>query len=300
MLRLGATRVEVGVQTTDEKLLNLTKRGHGTYENKKAFRKLREAGFKITAHWMPGLTGMYGKVDIKKEVENFEELFKNPDYRPDELKIYPTLVIQGTELYDMWKLGKYDPLTFDQTIELMIEMKKHVPKYVRIKRIMRDISEHEAEAGARTTNLRQLLHEKMNDKKIYCNCIRCREVGHKSGKPGEIELKTEEYKAGGGMEFFISFESENNMLIGFVRLRIDDSDSAKVRELHVYGKMIPLDEKSDAYQHTGYGKKLLQKAEEVAKSFSKPFVQVTSGVGVRDYYRKLGYVLKGPYMVKTL
>ena len=297
MLRLGTTRVELGVQTTDEKLLELAKRGHGTEENKKALKLLKEAGLKITAHWMPGLSGLYGKIDTEKEIASFKELFSNPDYRPDELKIYPTLVIHGTELHDLWKSGKYDALTFEQTIELLAEMKKHVPRYVRIKRIMRDISEHEAQAGARTTNLRQLLHERMNASS--CSCIRCREV---SGKvPESVQLIEDEYEASGGREFFISYEdAENNLLVAFLRLRIDSSDAAKVRELHVYGPQIPIGRNEAGFQHLGYGKKLLAKAEEIAKGFSKSKIQVTSGVGAREYYRKLGYVLEGFYMAKSL
>lgn len=299
MLRLGATRVELGVQTTDEKLLELTKRGHSTEENKKAFRLLKEAGLKITAHWMPGLSGLYGKIDMKKEVESFRELFSNPDYCPDELKIYPTLVIQGTELHDLWKSGKYDALTFEQTIELLTEMKKHVPRYVRIKRIMRDISEHESEAGARTTNLRQLLHETMKSKGDRCSCIRCREVSSKV--PEGVQLIVDEYEASGGREFFISFEdAKNNLLIAFLRLRIDSSDTAKVRELHVYGQQIPIGRNEAAFQHHGYGKKLMEKAEEISREFSKSRIAVTSGVGSREYYRKLGYELEGFYMAKSL
>ncbi len=298
MLQLGATRVELGVQTTDDELLKLAKRGHGAEENRKAFRLLKEAGLKITAHWMPGLTGLHGKIDMDKEVETFKELFTNPDYRPDELKIYPTLVIAGTGLYDLWQAGKYEALAFEQTLKLLAEMKKHVPRYVRIKRIMRDISEHEAQAGARTTNLRQLLHERMKKEGLKCSCIRCREVSSKV--PENVQLLLEEYEASGGREFFISFEDANGLLVAFLRLRIDSSCTAKIRELHVYGPQIPIGKSETGFQHHGYGKKLMEKAEAIAKEFSKSRIAVTSGVGAREYYRKLGYELEGFYMVKEL
>ncbi len=297
MLQLGATRVELGVQTTDDNLLKLARRGHGAEENRKAFRLLREAGLKITAHWMPGLTGLRGKIDMEKEVETFRELFNSPDYRPDELKIYPTLVIAGTGLYDLWRSGEYEALTFEQTLKLLAEMKKHVPKYVRIKRIMRDISEHEAQAGARTTNLRQLLQERMKKESLRCNCIRCREVGSKV--PENIELAVSDYEASGGREFFISFE-DANLLVAFLRLRIDSSGIAKVRELHVYGPQIPIGKSEAGFQHLGYGRKLMEKAEAIAKEFSKSTIAVTSGVGAREYYKKLGYKLEGFYMAKDL
>ena len=294
MLRYGATRVEIGVQTTDEDLQKAVNRGHGCEKNKEAFRRLRDAGLKITAHWMPGLTGLTGKVDAMKELELFALLFSDPDYRPDELKIYPTLVIPGTELHKKWKAGEYAPLQKEEMISLLIEMKKIVPSYVRIKRIMRDISEHKAEAGAKTTNLRQLAAMRG----INCRCIRCREVGVSGKTPKDIELLENEYEAGGGQEIFLSFEDDKqDVLIGFLRLRIDQSGTAKVREVHVYGTQAPLHEQG-AYQHKGYGRRLLERAEKIAKERGKTKVAVTSGVGARQYYRKFGYSLEGYYMVK--
>ncbi|MBS3054342.1 MAG: tRNA uridine(34) 5-carboxymethylaminomethyl modification radical SAM/GNAT enzyme Elp3 [Candidatus Aenigmarchaeota archaeon] len=294
MLRYGTTRVEIGVQTTDEELQKAVNRGHGCEKNKEAFRRLREAGLKITAHWMPGLTGLTGKVDAMKELELFALLFSDPDYRPDELKIYPTLVIPGTELHKKWKTGEYAPLEKEEMIALLIQMKKTVPPYIRIKRIMRDISEHKAEAGAKTTNLRQLAAERG----MKCRCIRCREVGVSGRTPKNIGLLENEYEAGGGQEIFLSFEDkEQNILIGFLRLRIDESSTAKVREVHVYGAQVPIHGEG-AYQHKGYGRRLLERAEEIAKERGKVKIAVTSGVGAREYYKKFGYKLDGYYMVK--
>src|SRR3989344_159785 len=245
MLQLGCTRVEIGVQSTDEQLLMDTKRGHGVDANIDAIRLLKENGIKVCVHWMPGLTGLYGNIDEEKEIEMFRQLFSNPNYRPDEIKIYPTLVIPGTELHEMWKSGAYTPLSNDQMIKLLIEFKKIVPSFVRIKRVMRDISEHKPEAGAKTTNLRQLANIQMKKEGILCRCIRCREIGH------------------------------------------------------VSGSMVPISERG-GWQHKGLGKHLMEKAEQIAREHNKTNISVTSGIGVRMYYRMLGYILEGPYMVKNI
>ena len=304
MFRYGTTRVEVGVQSTNDEILQLTKRGHSAEENQRAFALLRKNGLKITAHWMPGLTGVFGKLDFDLEKKMFKELLNSQYYRPDELKIYPALVIPGTELYDQWIRKEYEALTIDSAKELLIELKQLVPKYVRIKRMMRDIPEQESEAGANKTNLRQLIHAEMKKRNIECQCIRCREVGQKllNGKEIlDIELKKIEYDAADGKEIFLSFEdSKRNIIVGFLRLRIDSDDFAKVRELHVYGQQIPVGKNSSEYQHKGFGKKLLQKAEELALQEGKKVISVTSGAGVREYYKNLGYNFEWPYMVKKL
>ncbi|MCX6819190.1 MAG: tRNA uridine(34) 5-carboxymethylaminomethyl modification radical SAM/GNAT enzyme Elp3 [Candidatus Aenigmarchaeota archaeon] len=298
MLKLGCTRVELGVQSTDDKILKKIKRNHGTRENIYAIRLLKEAGLKVCAHWMPGLTGLE-KMNLKKELRLFKALFL-PDYMPDELKIYPTLVIQGTKLYELWNNGKYKELTIDQASDLLIAMKKIVPPYTRIKRIMRDISEKEVAAGPATTNLRQLTNVKMAKLGISCNCIRCREVGIKGKLPEKVTLNKIEYNASGGKEIFLSFEDmKNKILLAFLRLRIDKDKIAKVRELHVYGPMIELG-KQGGYQHKGLGKKLLSEAEELSKKHEKHKIQVTSGIGAREYYRKLGYKLESSYMTKKI
>ncbi len=299
MLDFGCTRVEIGVQTTSDELLEKIERGHDAQANVAAIQRLKKSGLKFTAHWMPGLTGLNGDVDLDEELKLFKQLFSSP-YQPDELKIYPTLVISGTKLYELWKADKYKPLERDDMIELLIKMKECVPEYIRIKRIMRDISEHEAEAGARTTNLRQIVKEIMETQGKQCRCIRCREVGLNSINADDTTMKTREYVASEGRELFVSFEdTTKDKIIAFLRLRLDSSDIAKVRELHVYGQMTPIGTKI-AYQHSGYGKQLIKKAEEIAAESGEKMVAVTSGVGVRDYYRKLGYVLDGNYMVKVL
>ena len=300
MLRLGCTRVEIGVQSTSNEILAAIKRGHNAEENIRAVALLKNSGLKFTAHWMPGLTGLLGEIDERMEIEMFSQLFSDSNYRPDELKIYPVLVLPETELYEMWKRGEYKALTKDQMLDLLIEMKKIVPRYVRVKRVMRDISEHEAQAGASTTNLRQLAKLKMQKLGIDCNCIRCREVGLQNKLAHSVDLIIDEYKSSEGKEFFISYENtENGLLLGFLRLRIA-KEKAFVRELHVYGEMTPIGEESRQTQHRGIGKKLLEKAEEIVSSSGITKLFVVSGIGVREYYRKLGYEFKNYYMVKKL
>ncbi|MFA4819663.1 MAG: tRNA uridine(34) 5-carboxymethylaminomethyl modification radical SAM/GNAT enzyme Elp3 [Candidatus Aenigmatarchaeota archaeon] len=295
MLKLGCTRVEIGVQSTDDNILKIINRGHNSQANIDAIKRLKENGLKVCVHWMPGLTGLSGKIDEKKEIEMFSSLF-TADYMPDELKIYPTLVVPGTKLYELWRNGRYTPLNTDQMIRLLIEFKKIVPLFVRIKRVMRDISEHKSEAGARVTNLRQLAKERMKKENIECRCIRCREVGHTKETSGEPELKEITYDASDGKEIFLSYEN-GNALLGFLRLRL--SATATVRELHVYGSMVEIG-KTGGWQHRGLGKKLLEKAEEIAKSSGYTSITVTSGIGVRTYYEKLGYSFESPYMTKNL
>ncbi len=295
MLHLGTTRVEIGIQSTDEDLLEKTKRGHGTKKNVEAIKLVKNNGLKACAHWMPGLTGIE-KLDLKKELEMFELLFSNPEYRPDELKIYPTLVIPGTELHELWQKGTYEPLGVSDAIDLLIKMKSIVPKYVRIKRISRDISEKKISAGAKTTNLRQLTHMKMKELGIKCHCIRCREVRNK--KIENINLEKLEYEASDGREIFLSFEDKRNgTIVAFLRLRL--AENAFVRELHVYGEQMPVGKKG-AYQHRSFGKLLLGEAERIAAENSHKKLHVISGVGVRGYYKALGYFLEKPYMVKEL
>ncbi|MBI2580144.1 MAG: tRNA uridine(34) 5-carboxymethylaminomethyl modification radical SAM/GNAT enzyme Elp3 [Candidatus Aenigmarchaeota archaeon] len=291
MLSYGCTRVEVGVQCTDDDILMKTKRGHDAMVNVQAFRSLKNAGFKVCAHWMPGLTGIYGSIDMNKEISMFEELFSSPGYRPDELKIYPVLVIPGTELHGMWESGEFAALSNDEMISLLVEMKKVVPPYVRVKRIMRDISEKKVSAGAKTTNLRQLAHMRMDELGVKCRCIRCREIRLKDYATCTFSVM--EYGASGGKEMFLSFDAGDSILV-----RLDDGP-AKVRELHVYGRMAPISGSSNA-QHRGFGSMLLEKAEEIARQNGMGKISVTSGVGVRPYYRKRGYALEGFYMTKRL
>jgi len=295
---LGATRVELGVQILDDEILAMSKRGHGVKETIESTRSCKSHGLKVCYHIMPGLPGSNPEKDLKC----FKRVFDDPDFRPDMLKFYPTLVISGTELFDLWKKGEYVPYDVDTAVDLLSEMKSVVPEYTRIQRIERDIPAPQISAGILKSNLRQIVQENMHTHGMSCRCIRCREVGH-TGEvlvdPDLIEQKITEYEASGGKERFISLEY-NDSIIGYVRLRTDDTDTATVREVKVFGKIASIGSEGEDWQHRGFGKELMLEAERLAISDKKKRMRVTSGIGVREYYRAMGYVLEEPYMVKDL
>ena len=302
MLRLGATRIELGVQTPYESILKRIKRKHTVKDSIESTRILKDLGFKINYHVMPGLPG----VNFEKDLSALKEYFKNENFRPDMLKIYPCMVLKGTRLYELYKKGKYKPLTTGEAAELIIKFKQLVPEYVRIMRVQRDIPTFMTEAGVNITNLRQKIQELMEKRNIKCKCIRCREIGRAIKPIKKINMKIKKYNASKGTEFFISMES-NSHILGFCRLRFPSQqlrkeiikNSALVRELHVLGPSAAIGKKG-VVQHKGIGKKLLKKAEEIAKKHNKNKIVVISGIGARDYYRKLGYKREGPYMVKNI
>jgi elongator complex protein 3 len=317
MLRLGGTKVEVGVQTTYERINREMHRGHGIQASLDANRRLRNAGFKVGFHMMPGQPGMSKEMCL----QDFRELFENTDWRPDYLKIYPTLVVRDTVTYDMWRNEEYDPLTNEEAADLVAEIKSLIPRYTRLQRVQRDIPADFIDAGVWKSNLRQLARQRMDEHGWSCECVRCREVGMNDEAPGEVELDTLSYEAAGGTEHFISIEDfEKDLLIGFCRLRFPgDSpggtshpssestgaeleDAALVRELHVYGGEVAVgDESGEDHQHKGYGRRLLGEAERMASEAGFGKLSVISGIGARQYYReKLGYYQDGPYVSTRL
>jgi elongator complex protein 3 len=304
MLRLGGTKVEIGVQTTHERINRDMHRGHGVSAATSANKRLRDAGFKVGFHMMPGQPGMTKEMCL----EDFRRIFNESQWKPDYLKIYPTLVVKGTRVYDMWKRGDFEPLSNDEAAELVAEIKDITPRFTRIQRVQRDIPADFIEAGVWKSNLRQLARKRLEEHGGSCECIRCREVGMNDEEPNNVELTIDRYTACDGVEHFISFEdTENDLLIGFCRLRFpDDSvrrelqDAAIVRELHVYGNEAVIGENGD-YQHHGYGEKLMEKAEEITYNAGYPKISVISGIGARQYYKnKLGYHQDGPYVSKYL
>ncbi len=307
MLKLGCTRVELGIESVHENELRLTNRGHTIKDTKESLQQLKDLGFKINAHYMLGLPGSTRESDL----EGLKELFTNPDFRPDMLKIYPCLVIKGTPLYLQWEKKQFTPITTAEAAEVISEFKRFVPKWCRIMRVNRDIPSHLASAGIDRTNLRQYVLQLQQQKGVDCGCIRCREIGRK-GWSGKSKIITTEYEGSKGREFFIAAEDPvEDALIGFCRMRFPSKQlrseitatTAIIRELHVYATAVPIGNEpgeKTRMQHRGFGKKLMAKAEEIAKSSGMDKIIVIAGIGARGYYKKLGYGYDGPYMGKKL
>jgi len=303
MLKLGCTRVELGVQTLYEDVLKETHRGHSLKDTMDSIRILRDLGFKLNFHMMPGLPG----VSKEQDIWCFKELFDNSNYRPDMLKVYPTMVMPGTKLYLDYKKGKFKPLSTEEAADILSEMINFVPRYCRIMRVQRDIPTKYSFEGITKNNLRQLVDSNMNLKKYKQQDIRAREI--KSGKIKDpVDFEIIEYEASKGKEFFISLKDSADKLVGFVRLRFPSealreeftNDTAMIRELHVYGKAVAIGEDDGMVQHRGFGRLLMAKAEEIAKLSNKTKMLVISGIGVRQYYKNIGYNSEGPYMSKAL
>jgi elongator complex protein 3 len=311
MLKLGVTRVELGVQTIYNFIYKRIERGHRVSDVVESTRILRDSGLKVAMHLMPGLFS-----DPERDMRIFHRIFEDNNFKPDMLKIYPCLVTKGSEFYDLWKKGDYTPYTTEEAVDLIVNIKKMLPKWVRTMRIQRDIPSQLIEAGVKKSNLGELVYNKLAKENVKCQCIRCREVGHQGVGVNpvfeDIKLMKEEYNAGLGREIFLSHEDPlKDILIGFLRLRIPSSiahrrevneKTAIVRELHVYGQMAELGQKKDEiWQHMGYGEDLLAEAEKIAlETYDKNKLLVISGVGARNYYRKFGYEREGPYMFKIL
>lgn len=299
-MKLGMTRVEMGVQILDDAILQAVNRGHGLQAVIDATAVAKRSGLKVCYHLMPGLPGS----SPEKDLASFRRVFEDPDFRPDMLKLYPTLVVKGTKLYEMWQRGEYAPYSTEEAVTLMAEMKRLVPPWARIQRIQRDIPVPLIEAGVDKGHLRELIKERMRSHGHECRCIRCREVGLKGVKdyrPEDVVMSETSYRASGGEEAFICFElPEHDALVGYARLRTGDSPVAGLRELKVFGRMVPINKQGGGWQHRGFGKELVARAEEAAREKGCNAIRVTSGVGVREYYRSLGYSRDGVYMSKSL
>ena len=318
MLDYGTTRVEIGIQTVYNDVYEIVKRGHSTLDSIEAIRIAKDAGLKVNAHMMPNLPSS----SISKDIEMFNELFSNPNYRPDMLKIYPTVVIKGTELYNWWKNGKYDSYSLDDLVELIANVKSNFPPYVRIQRIMRDIPANLIESGCKKSNLRQLVQDKLKEWNSNCNCIRCREYGIRKRSQiidessfDDVKLYRIDYNASKGQEIFLSYENKKEgYLVGFLRLRkpsefahrseLNDGESLIVREIRVVGELVPKDLKPSRLiqiQHRGFGKLLMKNAEKISsEEYDGKKLVVISGIGVRDFFYSLGYKPDGPYVSKSL
>lgn len=315
MLSMGVTRVEMGVQNPSNQLYRLVGRTHTVQDVIEATRTMKDAGLKIVYHLMPGLPGSNPQTDLKA----FQEIFTNPNYRPDMIKIYPCLVLKDTKAYQWYQQGEYEPYTTETAANLIVEIKKDIPGWIRIMRVQRDIPAPRIVAGVKMSNLRQVVQQKLKEQGLRCKCIRCREAGHRMLKdrvkpnPDEVKILTTKYQASGGEEIFISAEDlEKDILVGYLRLRIPSWEAHRpevraksgsiIRELHVYGPLVPVGKHLTAgWQHKGYGSLLLKEAERISREdYDMEKVLVISGLGAKQYYMRFDYQYDGPYMSKTL
>ena len=315
MLGMGVTRVEIGVQNPDDEIYSLAGRTHTVADVVEATRIAKDSGLKIVYHLMPGMPGS----NPTKDLEAFKRVFTDPAFKPDMIKIYPCLVIAGTKAHDWYCEGVYKPYSTEEATNLIAEVKKSLPPWVRVMRVQRDIPAGLIVAGVNKSNLRQLVQQKLAEHGDRCTCIRCREVGHRMAidkvtpDPDKVKISAIPYKASEGKEFFISAEDpENNVLIGYLRLRVPSAKahrpeikaapSAIVRELHVYGPLVPVGKHlAKAWQHKGYGSILLSEAERVAREdYDLKKLLVISALGTKQYYMRFGYERDGVYVSKKL
>lgn len=308
MRRLGATKVQIGIQNLNDKVLQMNKRVHDSARTKEAIKLLRLAGFKVHAHWMPNLYG----ATVESDIEDYAKLWE-PEVSPDELKIYPTSIIENTELFELYKRGQYKPYNYDQLLEVLTKSMVKTPKYCRLTRIIRDIPKQEIAAGNTKSNFRQIAEEKLKKQGLECQCIRCREIrGKDVAELGEPTLDIYEYPSSAGREFFISYNASGKIL-GFLRLLLPEPKDASyvdelkgkaiIREVHVYGKLVGVGKSSKARpQHLGLGKKMIKASEKIAVENDFDAISVISAIGTRKYYEKRGYGMeKGDlYMHKDL
>jgi len=315
MLSMGVTRVELGVQNIYDDIYTLVNREHRVEDVVEATGVLKDSGLKVAYHMMPGLPGS----NFKRDLKAFQKIFSDPDFKPDMIKIYPCLVLKGTQAYEWWKKGEYKPYTTEEAAKLVLEIKRIVPPWVRIMRVQRDIPAYLIEAGVNQSNLRELVQKKLREQNMRCRCIRCREVGHRwlrdkiKPNPDNIKVLTIKERASEGDEIFLSAEDpENDVLVGYLRLRIPSEKAHRpeinsepcsiVRELHVYGPLVPVGKHvAKAWQHKGYGSILLTEAERISKEeYDRRKVVITSALGTKQYFKRFGYQYNGPYMSKLL
>ena len=303
--KLGCTKVQIGVQSLDDRILDLNKRGHKVGATRKAFEILRSAGFKIHAHWMPNL---YGSTPTK-DIEDFKKLFSDPSFCPDELKIYPCSLISNTELYELYKNKKWKPYTEKQLINVLANCFEITPRYCRLSRVVRDISSDDIVAGNKKSNFRQIVDDFLKIKNIKVSEIRSREIRNENVLYSELELKSTVYKTTNSTEYFLEYVNKEDKIVGFLRLSLSTKennikelrDSAIIREVHVYGESLNLGETDMGKpQHLGIGSNLIKKAESVALEYGFKKISVISSIGTREYYSKRGYILNKFYQIKII
>ncbi len=308
---LGVTKVQMGAQSLDDEILALNKRGHTVADLRRAMSLLRAGGFKIVLHWMPNLLGATPEADK----EDFSRLWDG--IAPDEIKIYPTQLLEQTELYEAWQRGDYQPYSTETLIQLLADVKPSIPHYCRVNRIIRDIPSQNVVEGNKRTSLRQDVHLEMKKRGTKCTCLRCREVRGKKVDVATLALDDLVYSAGnrkkgGSEEHFISFVTPEDQVAGFLRLSLPDSDTSQtgmaelngaaiIREVHVYGQSLEVGaEKRGSAQHAGLGTRLLEYAEQVALGRGFGRIAVIAAVGTREYYLRRGFTRGAYYLVKQI
>lgn len=303
----GVTKIQIGIQSMNDEILEKNRRGHDSATTLKATALLREAGFKITAHWMPNLLG--STPDLDKE--DFKRLWEENGVNPDELKIYPCQLLNSAPLYGIWQDGDYEP--YDETIllNLLADIKTMVPRYCRINRVIRDIPSTNVIEGSRNTSLRQDVAVEMARRGTKCECVRCREIREQRMEAGELVYDDFSYQAAGAEEHFLSYNTADDKLAGFLRLSLPNDDNALeiddlkdatiIREVHVYGQSLEVGtEQEGMAQHAGIGKSLIAHAERIAKDHGYQKIAVIAAVGTRAYYAGRGFELGELYMVKPV
>jgi elongator complex protein 3 len=304
----GVTKVQMGVQSLDDDILAMNKRGHSVQQSRDAVRMLRAAGFKIVLHWMPNLHG----ATLESDRVDFQRLWDDADMQPDEIKIYPCQLLDDTVLHSHWERGEYKPYSTEELIELLVDIKPTIPRYCRVNRIVRDIPSTNVVEGNKRTSLRQDVKRELEDSGLRCECVRCREVRGKNVDASELALQDLVYQTGASQEHFISYVTTDDDLAGYLRLSLpaknsppvglDDLEGAAIiREVHVYGQSLEVGQSIDGTaQHSGLGTSLMEQAEGQAREAGYERLAVISAIGTREYYRKLGYELGDNYMLKRL
>ena len=309
--RLGVTKVQIGVQSLDDEILALNKRGHDVQAVRDALGLLRTAGFKLHLHWMPNLFG----ATPEKDRADFARFFDDPAIRPDELKIYPCSLIADTELYDRWLAGEYHPYTQEELVALLADVKPTIPPYTRVNRLFRDIPAHHIQAGVTMSNLREVVHEELRRRGTRCGCIRCREIKRRQVSPVELVLSVYSYETDLTQEHFLEFKTgpqsqEPGLIAGFLRLSLplrprvgsrafldEIADSAMIREVHVYGPALAIGREGvDTPQHVGLGTRLLDEAKRISREAGFRRISVIAATGTQAYYAARGFEEDELYM----
>ncbi|HKZ85585.1 MAG TPA: tRNA uridine(34) 5-carboxymethylaminomethyl modification radical SAM/GNAT enzyme Elp3 [Anaerolineae bacterium] len=305
--RLGVTKVQMGAQSLDDRILELNKRGHTVEDTRQAMTLLRAAGFKVVLHWMPNLLGATPGGDLV----DFQRLWDDEALRPDEIKIYPCSLLANAELYEYWLRGEYHPYADETLIDLIAACKLRVPRYCRINRVYRDIPAPNIVAGSTLSNMREIVRRAMQARGEHCECIRCREVRGRRIEDSALHFEDLDYTTRAGEEHFLAFNTPTGKLAGYARLSLPQEDidlgideirgAALIREVHVYGPALAIgDAMEGRAQHRGLGTQLLAEAERIAAGRGCRRMAVIAALGTREYYAKRGYVLDGTYMVKSI